>query len=226
MEHSKAESTKSESTIDDCSTDEFIGATVHELNNFLSSISGFAELGLLDAEPKCTLENYLQEILESVSNNHLFNQRLLLMAGRLPLSIKQHKLSELMDLIQQNSDMNSDISECTLSIDLDWMKCAFIDIKEFVQSQNMHYEIDILLEGQTLNLIWKLSSPQFSLDIEKLFQPYYTSKVLCKSKGIGLAWLPRFFTKQQIELSIEDKTETGFTFLLKIPVHYSANCTS
>ncbi len=206
---------------------EFIGITVHEINNFLSAINGFSQLISIDLDKDDPHYNYLQEIINSVDKTQVFSQQLLALVNRIPLTRQAVTMPELVEMF---ADIQGKI-RCLIStdeidekfnilMDKNWTQKALSELKKFSRLCGSEVSIVIKNETEAILVKWEVNINYQHLgttkfDVNKLFDPYYSSRELFSAKGLGLSWLPGFFYRQQGEISVSFKPNQPIEFELR-----------
>lgn len=192
---------------------DFVGTTVHEINNFLSAINGFSELVMMDMNEDDPHYHYLQEVLNAVDNIQVFSQQLLALVARIPLSKEVIAAAVLLKLFSDFSGADPSLfseveidENITIFMDEKWTERALKELREFSRLCGNDVRIFLKNDSDYLLFQWEINlekqSPDITkIDISKLFEPYYSSRNLFSTKGLGLSWLPGFFHRQQGDIS-------------------------
>lgn len=198
---------------------EFIKTTVHELNNFLSAISGFAELSLMDLDSDSELASYLSEIMLAVNRSSEFNQQLLMMSGAITPTAEEIDAEFIQKLLTElklgtRSFFGND--EHFIG-NKSWLKKSFKAIQEFSYSiANENPELSIIKHAQTVGFKFEIDLKGREIDLTQFFQPYYSSRTLVSEKGLGLCWLPPLMKhlggRAEVKKLEQEKVEIALNF--------------
>ncbi len=196
---------------------DFIGTTVHELNNYLSAISGFAELISLDLHDESCHNDYLAEILSAVDKTSQFNQKLLALAQRIPLDTVATSLAELTTLFERCDLLitGAPAFSTMLYCDKKWTGMAIEEVSNFAKLCQSENKLSIEHLTHSSIVYWVISHEMIDIDMNKILTPYYSSRELFSVRGLGLSWLPGFFKRQNGRFSTVQNTSDELVFVLE-----------
>lgn len=184
---------------------DFVGTSAHEINNFLSAINGFTELTLLDMEDGNPNRPYLKEILNSVDHTQIFSQKLLALVGRISLTNEAMSTDDLLQMISETSGIQpsliQNVNAVIVLVDKQWTKIAINELSVFSRFYGNEVNINLKINAEKFVIQWVINIKDKKIDMTKLFEPYYSSRTLFSTKGLGLSWLPGFFYRQQGSIS-------------------------
>ncbi len=184
----------------DLSDPEFLKTLVHESNNFLSPISGFTELSLMEEQLDPKLRSYLEEIVTAVNRHAEFNQQLLMLSGRLEPVEEAIPSDEFESLLKHKKYLfeNKLSTPVIFSSNREWLIRVIDALNQF--SENLHQStvrVTLSLHLEQLQLRCYFQAKPGSVDKDRFFQPFYTSRKLSAEKGLGLCWLPSFMLRMK-----------------------------
>ena len=223
------------------------GGVAHDFSNILSAIFGYTELSLLDAPEGTDMNRQLNEILrasgrakELVSQILAFSHHsqeelkpmeiqltikevLKLLRASLPatIEIRQHldsdgKLAEA-DSTQIHQLIMNLCTNAAAAMDADGgvIEVSFtsVDIKEPVTTQFLD-----LAPGSYLKLTVSDTGNGMTPEVmEKIFDPYFTTKEKGKGTGLGLAVVHGILKRHRAAITVEATPAKGSTFHVYFP---------
>ncbi len=222
------------------------GGIAHDFNNILAAIIGYAELALMDEEDSRELKEHLNEVLKAgnrarnlvkqiltfsrreegeikpVMIKHILKEALTLLRASLPSTIQIHKnissrsmvladptqiLQVIMNLCtnaaQAMNETGGTLSITLEDIDLD-EKAA---IKTNARQPGPHVVLTVTDTGCGI-------APEI---IERIFEPYFTTKEHGKGTGLGLALVHGIVTGNGGTVAVESVPGKGTTFRIYLP---------
>lgn len=204
------------------SLEDFLGTTVHELNNFSFALSGFTELLQMEAIADETVRDYLHEISETNARLAQFNNKIAALAGRLSVDLTTISIVELVSLLKNISQFHIEVKEESeqdkvIAIDSLMFNDAIKEIIHFALSCQAQTILKMNLTKVNLNLAFQLSMEAKVFDARKIFKPFYSSRELFNEKGLGLSWLPGYFNALQGNISFHSHKNLH-SFHIELPL--------
>jgi len=200
MNHAIAENSETEYSIFrsvECSWQqaEFIGATVHASNNFLSSLRGFAELAKMSLADPDEVSSYLDEIILANKRAEIFNAELLAMAGCSPVSAHWIDAESFALSVKKNTDDLLPMSTwpdagLELYLDSKWSGRALAAFAELARYLGAKTSLRLIHDSGWIALVIETATPIEGVQPQRLFEPFYYTRALRSEQGLGLAWLP------------------------------------
>jgi len=177
---------------------EFIGTTVHEINNFIFALSGFSELLHMESSGSDEHLSYLSELGDAIDRLENFGQKLLALTGRISTTIDSTDLKTILSIIdslavENITVVNNVAPSFKVDTDIFWMKQAFSELIHFSKSCQSRIEIRIEKKNNRLRLLWMMGDLCVQPNPDTIFQPYYSTRIMFNEKGLGLSWLPGLF---------------------------------
>ncbi len=222
---------------------EIASGIAHELNNPLATISGctevllqrFSENSALEKDEKQFILDYLEMIMGEVKHSTGILHDLLDFSRIRPVTEGRVDMTELVsstvNLLQIQSRFN-DYHFITTDID---------DVPETIGDKNRLRQVLIIFltnaaeampDGGNINVSLKYVEGTDTIrlditdegvgiqeeDIERIFEPYYTSKTSERGTGLGLPIARNIMDQHNGEISVESTLNRGATFSMTIPV--------
>ncbi|MDA3896672.1 MAG: ATP-binding protein [Desulfobacteraceae bacterium] len=222
------------------------GGIAHDFNNILSSIIGFTELSLDDVEQGSPLEENLQEVFTAgIRAKDLIGQILILsrqdafefmpipinpvakeavkmLRSAIPASINiQGNICDKQLVVQANptqihqvlinlaTNANHAMSETggVLMVDVDYV--SFDEISENINLTPGDYaRITVSDTGTGIN----------KDHLEKIFEPYFTTKAVGKGSGLGLSVVHGIVRSHKGDITVSSAPGKGTTFHVYLPL--------
>jgi len=205
--------------VPDLSDESFLKTLVHESNNFLSPISGFTEILLMEDSLDPKHQSYLDEITTAVQRHVEFNQLLLMLSGKLEPRKEDVSSDEFADLFSSNKfELNNSLSDAVcFTTNRTWMIKIVDALMVFADSlQQNSTPILFANENDLFKMTAKFSTQPNVINPARFFQPFYTSRKLSSEKGLGLCWIPALMKnlggKIQLEMSALGDLEMSLYF--------------
>ena len=193
-------------------SDDIIGLIVHGYNNYLSGLMGFAELAKLDSSEE-EVKQKIDLALVSGTNAVDFGNQLLAAASRLQIKLGVIDIVPILQKIaaDKNVRLNS-IPSGLISSEAGWLETSLSELVAFCQSLKSDKQEPVIfnLSKENDRIILHIDADQ--LDQENsinLFVPFYTTRVMKLTTGVGLASVSGFF--KQSKARFDWMSEGGFT---------------
>lgn len=203
--------------------DDLLGLLVHSYNNHLAAMMGYTELTLLDNTDK-TLEEKLHLILTSGSEAVELGKSVLATIGRLQVTWSSISLvsmiADLEEALETKLDGTRPIDPAIkIETNIDWFIESIKDLNDFVKEHSHIDKTNISLESSVAQQGFQIRVDSNGLElskgvIEQLFYPFYSSRQIQGTKGLGLARAKGFFGQMQAKL--EWQNDLGF--ILHLPL--------
>ena len=228
------------------------GGIAHDFNNILAAILGYAELAQLECPANSELERYVAQISQAGSRaKALVNQILAFSrqgrSERGPLNISRAVL-EALKLIRATLPANIEIHE-SISPNLPPVFADETQIHQIVMNlcANAHYAmkntgglLEVSLTAVTLQDQGPRSSPETNPGdylklsiadtghgipadkINRIFDPYFTTKPTGEGTGLGLSTVHGIVTNHGGRITVQSEVGCGTTFQIYFPVAEAA----
>ncbi len=223
------------------------GGIAHDFNNILSSILGYSELALDDAEKGTMLENNLQEIYTAGKRARDLVKQILAFARQTDEELKPIRVDkiamEVLKLIRSSipatieirskieSDaliMGSPTQVHRIFVNLCTNAAQAMDDKGGILEVGLvDVELDAkspliqsgLPPGNYLKATISDSGPGISPDIiDSIFEPYFTTKGVGEGTGLGLAMVHGIVESHGGKVIVETELDKGAVFSIYLPV--------
>ncbi|MFH2060507.1 MAG: ATP-binding protein [Pseudomonadota bacterium] len=219
------------------------GGIAHDFNNILYPIIGFAELSIEDLPEVHPIKENLEDILQGAKRARDLVKQILAFSSQreeklklLPLApLIQEALKLLRATIPSNIDIQQELystSDCVLANP--------IGIHEIIMNlcTNAYHAMEKTGGILSIHLNKAEPNPKLNLPhgdfcclsisdtgigippeiINKVFEPYFTTKELGKGSGLGLSVVHGIIKKYHGEISVESKPGKGTIFNIYLPV--------
>jgi signal transduction histidine kinase/CheY-like chemotaxis protein len=219
------------------------GGIAHDFNNILYPIIGFAELSIEDLPEVHPIKENLEDILQGAKRARDLVKQILAFSSQreeklklLPLApLIQEALKLLRATIPSNIDIQQELystSDCVLANP--------IGIHEIIMNlcTNAYHAMEKTGGILSIHLNKTEPNPKLNLPhgnfcclsisdtgigippeiINKIFEPYFTTKELGKGSGLGLSVVHGIIKKYHGEISVESKPGKGTIFNIYLPV--------
>lgn len=224
------------------------GGIAHDFNNILTPILGYAEMGVLSLSKGESLHEYFSEIMQAaeraqnlvsqiltfsranestpsvISVQSMINEALKLLRPSIPstISIELQMEASCRNILADPSQIHQVIVNlCTnafqameesggiLTIDLHETLIKHDMLKAFPKLQAGHYvQLNVSDSGHGMT----------ESIMERIFEPFYTTKSVNKGTGLGLSVVHGIITSYRGEITVESTLGKGTTFRVYLPV--------
>ncbi|MBI5359382.1 MAG: response regulator, partial [Planctomycetes bacterium] len=214
---------------------QLIAGIAHELNNPLTTISGFSQLALEQKKPEKNM-SYLEKIhTESMRCERIVKQ--LLIFARKHISEKSYV--NINDIIQsivnlKNYEWTVNKIEVTLNLDKKLhptmadefqLQQALLNIVLNAEqalsgfSQSGKLLIETSQEGTDILIKITDNGPGIPPEMHKtIFEPFFTTKPIGEGTGLGLSLCTNIVKDHNGEISVKSTPGKGATFIIKLPI--------
>lgn len=223
------------------------GGVAHDINNMLSVIIGFTELALFEVNEAHSLYHNLQEILKSAMKSSNIVRQLLAFARKQAISPKIIDLNEIVKdtkkmlarLIGENINFKLITEKTPLTIKVDPTqidqvlanlcvnaKDAIADTGSIiVETSVFHCDKEYCSTHSDANIgkyaLLTVSDNGTGIDkinLQHIFEPFYTSKELGKGTGLGLATVYGIVKQNNGFIEVYSELGQGTTFKIYLPI--------
>jgi len=218
----------------------------HDFNNVLFPIMGYAEMALDGLKDTNINRQYIEKIIEAVTRARIRVQQLLTFSNPAEVEKKvihiHHLVEETLKLVRStlpsSIEIHQNIKECGC-VDADSNKINQIVMNLCINAwqamsndrgiisvelyeKNFEYEIceDIELESKKYVVLTVKDNGQ-GMDshvMERIFDPYFTTKTYEQSSGLGLSVVHGIVTSHEGKISVISEPGKGSEFKIFLPV--------
>ncbi|HYL92182.1 MAG TPA: ATP-binding protein [Alphaproteobacteria bacterium] len=219
---------------------QLVAGVAHELNNPLASIVGYSEL-LADEVPKGSAQDRLQKLHREALRMKRIIENLLRFAR--PTGFEKTSssieglLQEVISLREyhlRNCDISVEVEVepnlPNVALDEDQFKQILlnllnnsIDALEETSSKNIR--IQAVRDGERISVRFDDTGHGFS-DINRIFEPFYTTKPVGKGTGLGLSICYGIVKDHGGEIQAMNLTPSGARILMQLPIHVPQRVTT
>lgn len=199
---------------------ETIGLMVHSYNNFLAGMMGFTELTLLDVENDDVRER-LELVLSSGKEAVTFGKQLLSLTSRLQVALKPVSILNILEEVAtaNNVALGGEKIEGAVKVnsDVQWLWYCLESLCQFCTKISDGTSLAFHIKRNEQQLVIQISGESLSFDdeqVDRLFEPFYTSRHLLGSKDVGIGFIRGFVLQMKGEMKWDNKK--GFVILLPL----------
>ncbi len=223
------------------------GGIAHDFNNILAAVMGYTELAMLDADNPDSLRKDLDEILSGANRAKELVKQILTFSRKSDQQLKPLKvqliIKEVLKLLRSSIPTTIEIKE-NIDSDCQTVLAAPTQIHQIIMNlcTNAYHAmrdkggiLGISLQPIFLNkknITNKLhlgSGPYIKLEVsdsgsgmtkdilEKIFEPYFTTKGKGEGTGLGLAVVHGIITSLKGEITVHSEAGRGTTFNAYLP---------
>jgi len=215
---------------------EMLSGVMHELNNPLGAVTGYAELLLKTNPPPEKIQKYVKTIYDSAmlcvsitrkvldfSRKHEPNRESIQIVDvvKNTLDLKEHELK--VNSIRVDTDL-PDHMPVTMA-DFHQLQQVFLNIitnakhamKEHGESRRLTVSGEF--DGQMIRIRFQDTGPGISEEnIQKIFEPFFTTKGKGKGTGLGLSICYDIVKAHKGDIYISSQLGKGACFVVELPV--------
>jgi signal transduction histidine kinase len=218
---------------------ELAAGVAHEINNPLTTISGWIQIFLADAEPDDPIREQFASIQEELDRIARIVDKLLAFAQKPSADRELLDINELTrsvvsfleyQMLNASVRLTTDLSPQTPAIEGSPSELKQIFLNLMLNARQA------MPEGGTLHVSSRPSEDGSRVELrftdtghgvpeearERLFEPYYTTRAEEGGTGLGLAVSHEIVRKMGGELALESTSPAGTIFLVALPVAGSA----
>jgi signal transduction histidine kinase len=217
------------------------GGTAHDLNNLLMSVTGNAELALLDTPADSPARECIEDIVEAASRAVQRCNELMVYAGRRPLRIVPADAVAMARAALERTGLEIDLQAeaDSLGVDadvgrLDALLDAVLDnAVEAAAGGTVAMAVRVVARGrEELDGAWpgwrrdpgsyvcievRDEGPGMDADtLEQLFEPYFSTSA--GRRGLGLAWAPGLLDAHGGAIEVRSAPGDGTVVAVLLPV--------
>jgi PAS domain S-box-containing protein len=215
------------------------GGLAHDFNNILYAIMGYCQLALDDVPEESPVHQSLREIAKAGGRAANLVTRMLALGARSEIEFKTFDLREV---LEEAMDLARASIPTTVTLERDFPEGqygVFADPTQIHQvvlnlCQNAQYamrdgggilrvaletvECELPKPGRYHQLSFTDGGTGMSPDIlEKIFEPYFTTKDAHEGSGLGLATVQGIVLNHHGQIAVESVPRQGTTFTLHLP---------
>ncbi len=211
---------------------ELTAGIAHELNTPLANILGFAEL----LQPKLESNKQAKEDLDKIINNAIFSRvvvkKLMFFSCEMPQKMKSINIvpfiKNSIDLLEPNFRKNqikyiSKIEEAELWLQVDTVQLTQILFNLLINAIYFSPKNGLVTIEVTQNnkeIILEITDEGSGLSeeaLEKVFQPFYTTKPVGEGSGLGLSVVHGIVMSHKGSITVRNNSAKGATFEVRLP---------
>ena len=213
----------------------------HEMNNPLTSVLTFCKLatGILQQEPfpeqrMSDLRNYISYLHSETERCANISRNLLDFSRQSEIEIRENDIHEILDktltILRHRAKLDEIKIHTDYAAELPFLSCDFKRLQQaFVNS--LWNAIEAMPEGGTLTVTSNFDREKDRIeiqvsdtgvgipedDVERIFEPFFTSKADGKGVGLGLSVAYGIIRQHQGEIQIQSKVGEGTRFIVQLP---------
>jgi signal transduction histidine kinase/CheY-like chemotaxis protein len=206
------------------------GGLAHDFNNMLTGIIGHAELVTLKASDS-GVKRHAQLILGTSERAAELTRQLLAFSRKREPFVGTVGLNQLVRnvvaILEGSVDSRIQV-QAELGAEPDWVEGDAASLESAILNLAVNGR-DAMPEGGTLSIRTALENGRLRLDvsdtgtgiasgvIDKIFEPYFTTKAIGKGTGLGLAAVYGTTQEHGGTIEVESREGQGTTFILRLP---------
>ena len=212
-----------------------VSGVAHELNNALSGVLGFGELAVKNnADPQ--VDRDLQRVVREAKRCHLIVDNLLRFARK---TKPERKVIDINELVENVLDLRTtDLRLDNVEVDLDLAANLprTLGVSHQIQQvllniiNNAHHAMlevrgarslrvsTFVEEGRILIRIGDSGPGIAAALVEKVFEPFYTTKAAGEGTGLGLSLSQGLVKEHGGQIRVESLVGKGTTFTVELPI--------
>ena len=222
------------------------GGIAHDFNNLLYAIIGYAQMAREDVEKESSVYHNLGKILEGAKRGQELVARILAFSRRQHHEFTMINLNETIDAVLSllkptipagvsihfqakdiifihgnqtqihqvfvniiNNAVDAMDEEGTITIHLERLKKDDLLLKQLPDTKHTYCKIEIHDTGYGMD----------QTTMERIFEPFYTTKEVGKGSGLGLSIVHSIVKEHQGEVTVKSQLGHGTTFMILLPEH-------
>jgi signal transduction histidine kinase len=207
------------------------GGLAHDFNNMLTGIIGHAELVTLKAASDPGLKRHAQLILGTSERAAELTRQLLAFSRKREPFVGTVGLNQIVKNVVAILEGSVDPSirvQAELKAEPDWVEGDAASLEAAILNLAINGR-DAMPEGGTLSIRTARENGSLRLDvsdtgtgiasgvIDKIFEPYFTTKAIGKGTGLGLAAVYGTTQEHGGTIEVESREGQGTRFILRLP---------
>jgi len=221
------------------------GGIAHDFNNILYPIIGFTQMTMEDLPKQHAVQENLKDVLDGAKRARDLVKRILLFSRQKDQDLKPRVIrpviEETMNLLRSTIPVNIDI-QYQLYDGQDCVLCDETEIHEIVMNlcTNAYHAMENIDGSIVVSLNKTKPSPDLNLQdteylclsvsdtgigipkerVDKIFEPYYTTKDIGKGSGLGLSVVHGIVKSYNGVIQIEKNQDKGSVFNVFLPIAF------
>lgn len=212
--------------------EEITAGIAHELNTPLSNIFGFAQF-IIESERNAQTLSDAQKILNSAIHAREIVKKLMYFSCELPQRFEYasiNKLTEdtlrLLEPTFQKSNIrlvfSKDVQETQVQLDtIQITQVLFNLLNNAVQASEKNTTISVAIETDEDQIILCISDEGKGIptkDLEKIFEPFYSTKEVGEGSGLGLSVVHGIIRQHKGTIKVNSELGKGTEFIISLPI--------
>ncbi len=227
------------------------GGVAHDYNNMLSVITGYAEMAIDKVPPEDPLQGDLKEILAAAKRSADITRQLLAFARQQTIDPKVLDLNETVEsmlkmlrrLIGEDIDLfwepgpglwpvkidPSQLDQILANLCVNARDAIFDVGKITIETENIRFDEEYCADHPGFvpgeYVLLAVSDDGRGMDgqtLEKIFEPFYTTKEVGKGTGLGLSMIYGIVKQNEGFVNVYSEMGKGTTFRIYLPRHIDA----
>lgn len=224
------------------------GGIAHDFNNILSPIIGFTEMALADIPQTSQMADNLEEVLKAANRARELVKQILFVSRYVPeqqrksvdlSSVVGEALKFLRALLPTTVEIRQDLEKGVVLADATQIHRVLMNLcTNAAQAMNDRGVLDVRLSRVDLSkrdladcsivdikpgahLQLSISDTGSGMDtatMERIFDPYFTTKEVGKGNGLGLAVVRGIVKKHEGAITVRSQPGKGTTFCVYLPL--------
>lgn len=225
----------------------FAGGIAHDFNNILAAIIGFGEMSLVKMRPDDAQRGNLLQILRAAERAAKLTRDILLYSRKQIQICKIVDLNEIVSnmkdflnrVIGEDVDLNVTLAEDTLSVKVDVNHIEQVLMNLVTNARDAidnGGEISIVVESEVMDqefverhgfgvpgsyALLSVADTGKGMDpetINRIFEPFYTTKKVGKGTGLGLSVVYGIVRQHNGYICVDSEPQRGTTFKVYLPI--------
>jgi PAS domain S-box-containing protein len=212
------------------------GGIAHDFNNLLTVIRGSADLLRRKDLPEERKRRYVDAISDTADRAAKLTGQLLAFARRQALkpelfdaALRIHGIADMLRTVlgaRVQLNIESECNDCFVEADIAQFETAIVNMAVNARdAMDGEGELNIMLEAAqsgagVATVVVSVSDTGHGIEadkIERIFEPFYTTKEVGKGTGLGLSQVYGFAKQSNGEVTVESVVGKGTTFRLSLP---------
>lgn len=207
------------------------GGVAHDFNNLLTVIRNAAELMRRKPLPTERQQRYLDAILDTTDRAAKLTSQLLAFARRQALRPEVfpvlHQVEQIAEMLRSIVGAHMQVlvqgpaQPCYIEADLNQFETALVNLvvnaRDAMQGQGAITLTIETADGQVTIAVTDDGHGIAAADLERIFDPFYTTKEVGKGTGLGLSQVYGFVHQSGGAISVQSPPGKGTTFTVSLP---------